>query len=307
MKKTWGALGAFALLALVGCGPHTLSGTYVGHDAGGAMLLQLTQNQEQHIMGSMSVVVLKPDGSLERREVSITDGTTDGQSFTLTLKPNELFGQTRNISGKVAGDGMDVTFGGAPEHLATASPQVFNDAVQALTAAGQAQQEAAQQAKATADAAKTIAALTQNLKAYNDRIQGNTQGPEVARNQEEKLVDAARKDLGLMQDLEAKHQEFPAGQVRFRIGQLAFQMGQVKFQVDQVLQQGSEHINTFDQALAKSPCFTHTEIQGCTALGTEKMRYVATRAKVESNLTTLAEDFKKNGGAMDAINKQAGN
>lgn len=319
--KTWGALGALALLALAGCTQHTsVSGTYLARYTNGAAQMQLTESQGGQVMGSLTVITVKPDGQVEREDASITGGTVDadGKSLVITVKPNQLLAQAQNVSGQITGQGIDMQAPWGNSHFVPAKAGEFDTAVNEQVEAGkqvaqmQAQAKArqeleAEQARAQEEQERHVEELTQNLKAYNDRIQGMTQGPEVARNREEALVAKARHGLDVMHQLQVNHRDVDASQAGVAISQLSVAMSQLKIEVDQVLQQGNQHLNYFDQALAASPCFTHTEIQGCTALGTEKMRYVATRAKVESNLTALAEDFKKNGGEMDAINKQAGN
>lgn len=302
-------LGALALLALAGCGPQNISGSYMAHDDRGAALLQLTESQSQQVMGNMILVRLLPNGQTERTDMSISGGAVDanGHTLVLTMKANELFALARNVSGEISGTGIDLAMPGGTMHLSTAKPHDFDTAIDGLAKAGQQQQQRQAQARQMADDVKRVADLTRALAVYNTRIQSSTQGPEVARKQEEQLVGAARKDLAIMQDLESKHQDFPAGQVRYRIGQLAFQMGQIKFQLNLAVQQGREHLAGFDDGLAKNPCHTYANLQGCDALGQEKMRYTTTRAKVENKLAQLSNDLQKNESAIEAINKQAGN
>lgn len=308
--KTWGTLRALALLALAGCSqPPSVSGTYLSKDPAGAALLVLTENQQQQIMGSLIIVFLKNGGSTERQDISITGGTVDSRSgsLTLTVKPNALFEQARNVSGSVANGAIDLTMGTSTLHFVPSTQQAFDEVANSLVSSGKMQQQVRAQAQAMAEDVKRISQLTQALAAYNTRIEASPDGPAMVRGQEEKLLAAAQKDLGILKDLVSQGKDYPAGQVRFRIGQLDFQMGQIKFQVDQALNQGRDHIGGFDQRLATSPCNTNTRIEGCDVLGQEKLRYAKVRERVQSNLAQLSGDIQKNGGAMDAINKQAGN
>jgi len=299
-------MGVFALLSMAGCSSQNLSGTYMARDDHGAALLQLTENQGQQVMGSMVLIQVKPNGQAERTDISITGGTVDanGHSLVLTMKSNELFGQAQNVSGQISGTGIDLMMPGGNAHFSPAKSQEFDATINALVEAGKQQQQLQDRAKRMAEDVRHVSELTQALSAYNTRILSSTQGPEVARRQEEQLVEAARKDRSLMQDLEAKHQDYPAGQVRYRIEQLVFQMGQIKFQVDQVLQQGNEHLSEFDKGLANSPCAASARIDGCDGLAKEQERYATTRAKVKSNLSQLSSDIQRNEAAIDAINKQ---
>ena len=305
--KTW--IGALVLLALAGCGPQNISGSYMTHDDRSAALLQLTESQGQQVMGNMILVRLLPNGLTERTEVSITGGTVDanGHTLVLTMKANEFFAQARNVSGEISNRSIDLAMPGGTMRLSSSKPEDFDATIHKLAEAGKQQQQIQEQAKQIADDINRVADLTRTLAAYNTRIQSSIQGPEVARTQEEHLVDAARKALTIMQNLESKQQDFPASQVKYRIGQLAFQMGQIKFQVDQAIRQGREHLAAFDNGLAKNPCNTNANLQGCDALTQEKVRYTTTRAAVENNLAQLSSDLQKNGSDIEAINKQAGN
>ena len=308
--KTFGALGAIALLTLAGCNQqHSVSGTYLTRYTNGAAQLQLIESQSGQVMGSFTIITVKADGQAEREDVSITGGTVDanGQSLVLAVKPNALLSQAQNIGAQVTEQGIDMQAPWGNFHFVAAKPGEFDAAVNESVAAGKQQHTLREKAEQMANDEQRIAALTQSLAVYNTHIQGNTQGPELVREQEEQLVAAALKELHVVHDLEAKHQDFAADQRRFRVGQLAFQMGQLKFQLDGVLQQGHDHLAEFDKALAESPCYTRASLQGCDALGQEKMRYTTTRAKVENNLAKLSGDLQKNQSAIDAINKQAGN
>lgn len=303
-------LGALvALLTVVGCSPQNVSGTYMAHDDHGALLLQLTESQGQQVMGNMILVQLLPNGRTKRTDISITGGAVDANDHTLvlTMRPNELFAQARNVSGEISGTGIDLVMPGVTMHLFSSTPQDFDIAINDLAEAGKQQEQLLTQAKQVADDVKRIAGLTQALTAYNTRILSSAQGPEVLRKQEEQLVAAARKNLAIMLDLVSKHQDYPADQVRYRIGQLAFQMGQIKFQISQVVEQGQAHLADLDDGLAKSPCYANISLQGCDSQGQEKVRYTATRAKVKKYLSQLSSDLQKNESAIEAINIQAGN
>ena len=306
--RTWMGLGGLALLALAGCQPSSVSGSYLAHYGNGAALMELTQGQQQ-VMGSITLITIKSDGQAERHDVSIMGGAVDvnGHSLVLTVKSNELFTQAQNVSGQIAGQSIDMQAPWGTSHFVLAKPGEFDAAVNNAVAAGKQQQQIQAQAQQMVDDNKHVTELTQSLAAYNARIESNPNGPDMARNQEEQLLSEAQKDLGILKNLEAQNKEIPANQLRFRIGQLAFQMGQIKFHVGQALSQGHEHLSGFDQRLASSPCFANARIDRCDALGEQKMRYVKVRGKVISSLAQLSADMQKNSSAMDAINKQAGN
>ena len=306
----WKALVAvMALAAVAGCTGKRISGTYVAQDAHGAAMLQLTQSSSDKLTGSLTVVQLLPDGTSQRTDISVTDGTVDPnhRSFVLSMKANALLAQSGNVSGEVTGAGVDLTTPESVVHLTTGTPADFYRATHSLAAAGQKQQEQAVLAKREADNAKRVQGLTHALAGYNTWVASSTQGPEAARRQEEQLVAAARKDLAIERTLASQHQDFAAGQARFRIGQLAFQMGQLKLQIEQAVQTGHDHLAGFDRGIAQSPCLGERGLPGCDALAKAQAGYSLTRAKVVSNLEQLSDDLHTNLATMDGLNKAAGN
>jgi hypothetical protein len=318
--KTW-TLGALALLALAGCSQQSsVSGTYLARYTNGAATMQLTESQSQQVMGSIVVVTVTPDGQATRQDISITGGTVDanGKSLVLTVKPNALFAQSQNVSGQVSGQAIDLTAPWGDARFVPEKPGEFDAVVNALVTAGKQQAQVQQQARAqqeqadaqardTATAVRRTQELTSSLAAYNKRIQGGTWTPAVPREQEEKLVERARHGLDVQRQLRASHRDVDANQVRVQIAQLGVAMDQLKIGVDQGIQRGRQQLAIFDQALAKSPCYSTATLDGCAGLGEEKMRYATTRAKVEGELAQAESDIERNLAAMKALSKEAGN
>lgn len=307
--KHW-AMGAVALLALAGCHQQqSVSGTYLARFTNGAAQMQLTETQGGQVTGSLTVVVVNPDGKAERKDLSIISGAADanGQSLVLTVKPNELLSHAQNVAGQISRGAIDMRAPWGNSHFIHERPGEFVAAVNVLVSAGKQRAEAQATARQLDTDTRRVASLTQALMSYNDRIEAQSNGPAIPRGQEKQLLDAAQKDVEILKDLQSQNKEIAANQVRFRISQLSFQMGQIKFQVDQALQQGRDHIGGFDQALANSPCVSNVNIDGCKALGVQKVRYAKVRTEVHGWWAELSEDMQKNGKAMEAINKQAGN
>lgn len=320
MKRA-GFLGASALLALAGCNqPHSVSGTYLARYTNGAAQMQLTESQSGQVMGSLTIITVKADGQAERKDVSITGGTVDanGQSLVLTVKPNALLSLAQSVSGQITGQGIDMQAPWGNSHFMPAKPGEFDAAVNEAVATGKQQATIQAQAKAQLEQAQAevrarteqvrhIQDLTLNLAAYNNRIQSSAWTPTVPREQEEKLVERARHGLEIQRNLRASGREVDASQAGVQIAQLAVAMNQIKIEVDQGIQQGRQHLATFDQALSNSPCYSDAKLDGCAALGEEKMRYASTRKKVEGNLVQAESDIARNQSQMEAISKQAGN
>lgn len=311
--KTVRTVGALALaLMLAACSrPASISGTYGASDGGGAAELVLTENEQQQILGSFSLASLEKDGSMRRLEMSITGGTYDPKtgSLTITAKANGMLTQTFNMTGQMAKGGMNLTIGGNVQHLTSSSTNAFNTAVAALTKKGQEQQNVRAALQKMDTDNRTAGQLLQDLTNYDNRVLGSTGNPANARNAEEKIIAAAQKDMHILEALKAQRQgdSYQASQVQFRVGQLDFQMGQIKFQVGNALQQGRDHIGGFDARLAKSPCNTNAGLANCAALTQEQQRYATVRSRVLGNQVELASDMQKYGSQMEALNHAAGN
>ena len=74
--------GLAVLVLLTGC-KRDISGTYLGSDAATVVWLQLVRTPDNHLTGQLSASLLKADGTIDRRSVSVT-GAVDGESVTLT-------------------------------------------------------------------------------------------------------------------------------------------------------------------------------------------------------------------------------
>ncbi|KZC41170.1 hypothetical protein RHOFW510R12_00900 [Rhodanobacter sp. FW510-R12] len=298
-----------AALTLGGCGSHSLSGTYTASDAHAAVMLQLTEDADHRLMGTLSAVQLTPPGDTTRVDFSITDGSVDGRSksIALTLKSNAMFGQTRNVSGEVTSSGINLAMPEGLLRLSSGTMEGFEQSSHALEVAGADRKRDLAQERRAADALKRVAELTQALSSYNGRIAANTRGPDDVRKEEEGLVATARQALAAKRRLAAANREFDSSQAGFRVGQLAFQLNLLRLQVEQDVQMGHEHIQDLDRQVANNPCTTQASIPGCVALSGELARYQSTRSRVRAELGQLAQDLATNLPAMGAINKAAGN
>ena len=297
------------VLTIAGCARHTLTGTYTAQGPRWAAMVQLTEGADHRIMGNVVSVELTADGEMQRADLNVTDGTVDagGDSIVLTMKAAGLLAEDHNATGKVTGAGLDLDLPAGTIHLARGSADAFARASQTLQALGHKEQSDRAQKKQAAEDAQRVAELAQQLASYSERIAHNPESPDDVRRQEEQLVAAARKDLGIERSLAARHQDYAAGQAQFRIGQLSFQLGQRKLQIEQAVQQGRDHVAAFDRKLAASHCAVGSQSPGCSTLMAEQARYQVTRAKVVGDLGQLEADLQKNVSAMDVLNKAAGN
>lgn len=296
---------ALGVLALSACAAHSLTGTYMGHSKTTVDFLQLTDAHGQ-LLGSLSVTELQANGSIKSTPLNVS-GVADGDNLTLVIKSTELLSQPMNAGGVVAHGGIDLSFNAEMEHFAPATAQDYQASVAEVVAQGQAQQQRQILTEQRIKAGKQVAELTHDLNWYVDLIAAHPDGAKPVRDYEHKILDAARHDLALKRDLDAKHQNFSASQVAFRIGQLAFQMDQERMQVDQGVQQGREHIRDFDARLTAAPCNAIPGITGCSALHAAQQRYSVVRQHVLQNVNQAAADIKQSEVDMTAINKEAGN
>ena len=296
-------------LAAAGCTRPTLTGTYTATGARWAAMVQLTEGSDHRLMGNVVTVDLSNDGDLHRSDLAITDGTVDAAagSVALTMKPTGLLSEAHTVTGSITGSGIALDLPAGVAHLARSTPDAFDRASAALQALGHKEQTDQAQKKRAAEDVERVSELTKQLAAYDDRITAPSHGPEQARQQEEQMLAAARHDLSVVHTMTDRHQEFAADQARFHIGQIDFQMGLLKMQIERDVQAGHDHLAGFNQALAQSPCANLPDVAGCAALAQEQSRYVAGRARVESDLTRASQDMQKNSTAMELINKAAGN
>src|SRR6185437_10324114 len=98
--------GLVALSLVCGC-RHDISGSYIASDPGVVVWLQLVRTPDNHLTGQLASATLKPDGTIDRRSVSVA-GAVDGEDVTLT--GSGLFGlQTGTLSGTINGDTLTLT------------------------------------------------------------------------------------------------------------------------------------------------------------------------------------------------------
>lgn len=302
-------VGALLVLAMAGCGRHTLSGTYTASGPQAAVMLQLTERSDHRLMGTLSAVQITAAGDAQRMDFSITDGSVDasGRAISLTMKPNGLFGQTRTVSGEVTPDGMSLAMPDGVLQLASGTMEGFERASRALDVAAADRKRQLEQQKSAENDLNLVAALLQEVSGYDQRIASNTQGPDDVRKDEEALVAAARRSLATERRLTATHREFDASQAQFAVGQASFRLNLIRLQVQEDVRTGHQHIADLDRSVANNPCTHRGTIPGCVALAGELTRYQATRAKVLSELEQLSKDLATNEAAMDTLNKAAGN
>lgn len=100
MKVIWASL---FLILTTACNASRVSGTYVCHGPGFAVMLQLTATQNGGIDGVFSSVEMKDDGSINSQQAPIT-GTVDGAHLTLAGKSllSSLFGSS--VAGTITGN-----------------------------------------------------------------------------------------------------------------------------------------------------------------------------------------------------------
>lgn len=280
-----------ALVLLAGCSSHSLTGTYATKDPSGAAFLQLTQGQQ--LLGSLTIVALRPDGELETHGASIVGGTTDGASFTLTLRSNEPLASPTNATGRVVAGGIDLTIGTDTKHLSPATPEAFNGVVRDLAAVGKEQQ-----------GREKVAQLTKDLTAYCEKYETRPASGKQVHDEEERLLAAARHDLKMERGLNSK--SFQASQVRFRIGQLAFQLGQIDLQARRAASDAIDDIGGLDLRLAQSPCATSSHLAGCDQLTRTQQRYAPLRTDILSVANQVKAETTQNVAAMTALTKEAG-
>jgi hypothetical protein len=145
------------VVLLSGC-KKDISGTYLGSDGATVVWLQLVRTLDNHLTGQLAASVLKADGGVDRRSVSVT-GAVDGENVTLTghgllgLQTDSLSGTFE--SGKLTLTGVQPT----PIILTRSALSDYQSQVAALDAKSQsilAAKAAAQSRQRTEDAQKNF-------------------------------------------------------------------------------------------------------------------------------------------------------
>lgn len=94
----------FAVLGISAAGAR-LSGTYVAHDAGSAIMLQITQTDNGQITGVVSIVAMDADGKINSLQKPIS-GALDSGQITLSLHGGFAGLDSKSMSGTVRGDSI---------------------------------------------------------------------------------------------------------------------------------------------------------------------------------------------------------
>ncbi|RDS85870.1 hypothetical protein [Dyella psychrodurans] len=318
----WGG-AAIALIALGGCANH-VSGAYLARggqtpQSAWADLLQLTPSGDGHLMGTLTHVGIKPDGSLDRWTLNI-QGSTDGRSITLAAQVNEPLATATNMSGQVTANGIALVEPGGTESFAPSTMDAYTAVVQAITTQAQqvqqqaaqatAQREAAQEAadqeraqqQAIADANSRADALATALSAYVAQVQARHDlGPFHAFH--DKALAAARHDLDLERSLPANGPQ--RGQVSVRIHQIGVQVDQFDIPWSQSADRGKDHLAGFDAAIARSPCRTQPDLPACPKEHQAEGAYQAAKATVQGEIADITATIARDAAALTDLAHQS--
>ena len=293
MRVRW--LSAISLLALVGCGTATsLSGTYVARDVGGVALLQLTENSRHKVLGSILVVTVRQNDQLDQTEYNIIGGSVAGTSVTLTIKPDQLFGQPENIGGRKSKRGITLAFGTSNVNFSRAAPRVFDAAVNKLSAMAKERKRE-----------RVLAQLIHDLNDYCANMKAHPINTRRVHDEERALVAAARRDLALERQLNP--QSFQASHLRFLIDNLQFQLGQIWYQLERVEPMWHAEIRSLDARVAVNPCNRRGRLSGCDAFAAAKSRYASVRLQVLRSAKRAEAEYDQSNSEMTALNREAGN
>ena len=97
------ALAAILLTASL-CSASRISGTYLGHGANFAEMLQLTETNDGQISGVLSWAELRSDGRVTSEQAPVS-GAVDADQVTLNIRPGLLsFLIGKTVAGKVKGN-----------------------------------------------------------------------------------------------------------------------------------------------------------------------------------------------------------
>lgn len=307
--KTMGVLVVGAAFALTGCGQRSVSGFYIASGPSTVDLLQLTESKDGQLLGSLSEFGYKADGSLSQFSLSVT-GTTDGHSITIVAKPNGLPFGSMNISGTFDSNTIALITDGGTQIFTVADAVDFQSQVDKLTQKATAiriakarQQEQEQTASRLLSESTSVEALASKLKAYAAQVEAKHDlSPFHAVHA--KLLSAARHDLEIQKTL--PKDSYAAGQADFRINQLAFQLIQVDFSWSNAADQGREHLQQLDQAIAGSPCHTSgDELPACVEEHEAEAAYAKAKSIVQGEDQDILSAIAQDEADMKTVARQA--
>ncbi|MFM0663322.1 hypothetical protein [Paraburkholderia sediminicola] len=227
---------AFATLAtalfLGGCGDHSLSGTYVSHQASDAELMQLTQTPDHHLIGTIQKATLMNDGHVSTSTVNVS-GVVDGDNLTLTLYSTPLpIGQ--NFGGTVTGNDLDLTVpstGGSAQaklsHFDRGTVQDYDVTVAKLSEAGRAVADQYQRAQQVDSLNRDAEALASDLEAFIARAQQVQEHTPRMIAFYAKAVTVEQTKLARAQQLAATRNNVQIGQAQVEVGQMDVDRSQI--------------------------------------------------------------------------------
>lgn len=219
-------------ILLAGCGDHSLSGTYVSHQATGAELMQLTQTPDHRLTGTIQKATLMNDGHLNTSTVNVA-GVVDGDNLILTIYSTPLpIGE--NFGGTATRAGLDFTIpaaGGSAQahvsHFDRGSVEDYDVMVSKLADAGAtiaAQRQREQQVDALNRSAE---ALTRDLDAFVARAhQVEEHTPRMVAFYA-RAVSVEQAKLARAQQLAATGNNIQLGQSQVLVGQMGVDRSQI--------------------------------------------------------------------------------
>lgn len=164
-----------ASLLVVGCGPKSVSGTYIAKFTNGVEMLQLVETPDHHVTGQLQGVDFDKNGKLENISFSVT-GAVDGSNISLTFKPT--FFLSENITEAGTFDGAKITLTGK-----LANPQPSAVVFERSSA-----EEFETLAKAVNDRSQQLLAAKAEAEARRRQAQAEARAQEEAARKEREIV-----------------------------------------------------------------------------------------------------------------------
>lgn len=288
-----------AVVLIGGCSNHGVSGTYIARGSSFVEMLQITQGQDGHLLGTMASTTLKSNGSISTDSTNIS-GVAAENSLTLVAKSPIPFIPSLNFPGVVSGNTITLTVpNGTTDQFTAGSPSDYQAIVSKLQEQGTSiqQQQQAQASEAAkqqhvADMNAVVDRLNKQLFDYATMVEQPKNTTALAAFHAAHTRTLERFAHGWALEQEHPKGSTPAGQIAAEMGSLQAQLNQYDVMWNEVPSQGRTHIQEFDAAIANSLCRTDAELPNCAQQLVAIQSYQAARVLVLKHAQDIETTLK---------------
>jgi len=263
-----------------------ISGTYVGKGADSAILVQLVQTGDGHLTGRYEQIALRANNKLERMNASI-NGSTDGRTVVVTIKPAEFLSGSFETSGTIEGSILHLNGGGYGSNLNLSLVKSEEADFRAQVTLLSNQQTLQSQVKEQKDFVAHVKNLNQKLVAFSSAAETKFPKFESIEQRYRKITEAMRAGLKRQQSIYGEGQASVArGQISVAINQAGIDANQIHMEVQSAFSEFETSSRSLTEAMnkASSRCQeTHEELKpACAVLINEFEKFQQSVQKLQT-------------------------